>query len=79
MVMISPVKATMKPAPAETFRLRTCTGKAHGGTQELWSSEAVLGLGHADGQVPKTQLLQLFICFRAPAVSSHFIAMINFL
>ena len=30
MVMISPVRATMKPAPAETFRLRTVTSKPLG-------------------------------------------------
>ena len=30
MVMISPVSATMKPAPAETFRLRTVTVKPSG-------------------------------------------------
>ena len=39
MVMMSPVSATMKPAPAEIFRLRTVTSKSSGAPRRFWSSE----------------------------------------
>ena len=38
-VMMSPVSATMKPAPAETFRLRTVTVKPSGAPSSFGSSE----------------------------------------
>ena len=38
MVMMSPVSATMKPAPAETFRLRTVMRKPSGAPSRLGSS-----------------------------------------
>ena len=39
MVMMSPVRATMKPAPAETRRLRTVMVKFSGAPRFLGSSE----------------------------------------
>ena len=37
-VMISPVSATMNPAPAEIFRFRTVTSKPVGAPSFVWSS-----------------------------------------
>ena len=39
MVMISPVRATRKPAPAETLTLRTVTVKPFGAPSFVGSSE----------------------------------------
>ena len=54
MVMMSPVRATRNPAPADTLILRTVMVKPPG-RPEGWRyrEKGVLGLGHADGQEPK--------------------------
>ena len=50
-VMISPVRATTKPAPAETFRLRTVTSKSEGApsafglsVREYWVFATQIGI-----------------------------------
>ena len=66
MVMISPVRATRKPAPAATLMFRTVTVKAHRSAQlGLIVREGILGLGHADGHLVVAQLgqgLDLLFC-----------------
>ena len=54
MVMISPVSATRKPAPAETFRLRTVTVKPSGAPSFVGSSEKMYCvLAMQMGSLPK--------------------------
>ena len=80
MVMISPVRATMKPAPAETFRLRTVTVEAAGRAQQgLVVGEGVLGLGHADGQVAEAQVGELLGLLLGVGGEHHPLAVIHLL
>ena len=60
MVMISPVKATMKPAPAETFSLAHRDAEtARSAELRLVVGEAVLGLRHANRHMGETERLKL--------------------
>ena len=71
MVMISPVRATMKPAPAETFRLRTVTSKPLGAPSRVWSSEKEYWvLAMQMGRSPKPRSVSCWACFLALAVST---------
>ena len=71
MVMMSPVRATMKPAPAETFRFRTVTVKPLGAPSRLASSEKLYWvLAMQMGRLPKPRSVSCFTCFLALAVST---------
>ena len=60
MVMISPVTTTRKPAPADKAHLADRHGVAARRALQIWiGGEAVLGLGHADRQMPITIVLQV--------------------
>ena len=71
MVMISPVRATMKPAPALTFRLRTVTAKSLGAPNRVGSSdrEYCVFAMHT-GRSPKPSSVSRSACFWAAGVST---------
>ena len=70
MVMMSPVSATMKPAPAETLRLRTVTVKPSGAPSSFWSSEKeYCVLAMQIGYSPKPSSVSCCACFFAAGVS----------
>ena len=71
MVMMSPVRATMKPAPALTFRFRTVTVKFSGAPSSAGSSDRdywVLAI--QIGRSPKPSSASCCACFRALGVST---------
>ena len=71
MVMMSPVSATRKPAPAETFRFRTVMVKPLGAPSLAASSEKEYCVFAMQmGSLSKPRASSSFICFLAPAVSS---------
>ena len=71
MVMMSPVRATRNPAPAETFRFRTVMVKSRGAPSLAASSEKLYWvLAMQMGSLSKPRVSSSFICFRALAVSS---------
>ena len=70
MVMMSPVRATMKPAPAETFRFRTVTVKPLGAPNRDGSSEKLYWvLAIQMGRLQKPRSVSCWACFFALAVS----------
>ena len=71
MVMMSPVRATMKPAPADTFRLRTLMVKPRGAPSRAasWEKDYWV-LAMQMGRVPKPSSVSCLACFLALAVST---------
>ena len=70
-VIMSPVRATRNPAPAETFRFRTVMVKSRGAPSLAASSEKDYWVFAMQiGSLSKPRASSSFICFRAPAVSS---------
>ena len=68
-VMIAPVRATMKPAPAEILRLRTVTSKSVGAPSFVWSSVKLYCVFATQiGQLPNPRPSNSFACFLASAV-----------
>ena len=64
MVMISPVSATMKPAPAEILRFLTVTSKSVGAPSFVWSSvKLYCVLATQIGQLPNPRASSCFACF----------------
>ena len=64
--MMSPVSATMKPAPAETLTLRIVTVKCSGAPSFAASSEKLYCvLAMQTGRLPKPSAVRRSICLRA--------------
>ena len=71
MVMISPVRATRKPAPADTFRFRTVTVKPRGAPSREGSSEKLYWvLAMQMGSSPNPSSVSRRACFWAAGVST---------
>ena len=69
MVMMSPVRATRNPAPADTLRLRTVTVKPSGAPSRLWLSEKEYWvLAMQMGRSPKPRAVSSAACFLAAGV-----------
>ena len=69
MVMMSPVRATRKPAPADTFTFRTVTVKPLGAPSRPGSSEKEYWvLAMQMGRSPKPRSVSCFTCFLAAGV-----------
>ena len=72
MVMISPVRATRKPAPAETFRFRTVTVKPSGAPSRAGSSEKeYCVLATHTGILSKPRAVSFSACFFAAGGQHH--------
>ena len=70
MVMMSPVSATTKPAPAETFTLFTLTRKCSGAPSFVGSSEKLYCVFATQmGRFPKPRDVSCLICFLASGES----------
>ena len=70
-VMMSPVSATMKPAPAETLRLRTVMRKSRGAPSLVWSSVKEYWVFATQmGRPPKPCSSSCFSCLAAALVKS---------
>ena len=71
MVMIAPVSATIKPAPAETFSPRTVTRKSFGAPSRAGSSEKLYWvLAMQTGRPPKPSASSCAASFLAAGVRS---------
>ena len=71
MVMMSPVRATINPAPALTFRFRTVTVKPRGAPSSAGSSEKEYWvLAMQMGSAPKPSSVSCLACFFALAVKT---------
>ena len=69
MVMISPVNATINPAPAEIFKFLTVTSKSVGAPSLVWSSvKLYCVLATQIGQFPYPKASNCAACFCALAV-----------
>ena len=69
MVMMSPVRATRKPAPAETFRFRTVMVKPLGAPSRAGSSEKLYWVfAMQTGSLPKPRASSSVSCFLAAGV-----------
>ena len=78
MVMMSPVRATRNPAPADTLILRTVMVKPLGAPRRAGViREGVLSLGHADGQGAKAQLSELRRLLLGGGGEHHAVAVID--
>ena len=73
MVMISPVSASINPAPAEILRFLTVTSKSVGAPSFVWSSvKLYCVLATQIGQLPNPSAYSCFACFWAFAVRTTF-------
>ena len=71
MVMMSPVRATRKPAPADTLMFRTVTVKPRGAPSRAGSSEKLYWvLAMQMGRPPKPSSVSRWACFLAVGVSA---------
>ena len=69
MVMMSPVRATMNPAPALTFRFRTVTVKPSGAPSRVGSSDREYWVfAMHTGRSPKPRSKSCLACFWAAGV-----------
>ena len=69
-VIISPVKATIKPAPAETFSERTVTLKFSGAPNfDISSEKEYCVFATQIGNLSKPKAFKVLICFFASSVN----------